>query len=181
MTCTSPIPWATLVDYWAHDLTPADADAVEEHVFACDACAAGYTRIGAIVGATRAMLMPAIDAAQLAALRGAGLVVVENAFRPAERREVVFPSGADLLIHRLGGLELAGAERVSLAVSVESTGELLFEDPYAPFDPARGEVLIACQRHFVAYPRDVRLDVTVHHHGGAAPATATFLIPHVYQ
>ena len=37
--CPSPIGFADVVDYWAHDLTPAEEERIEAHVFACAACA----------------------------------------------------------------------------------------------------------------------------------------------
>ena len=36
--CSSPIDAAVLVDYWLALLPDAEQDAVEEHLFACDAC-----------------------------------------------------------------------------------------------------------------------------------------------
>ena len=62
---------------------------------------------------------------------------------------------------------------------VESTGALLFEDHFAPFDRARGEVLIACQRHFVHFPPDVAFDVRAYA-GPAELSATTFLVPHVF-
>jgi hypothetical protein len=40
-----------------------------------------------------------------------------------ERKEAIFPPDADLLIHRLGGLDLSRVTRVGLTVKVEETGE----------------------------------------------------------
>ena len=37
--CPAPIGFADVVDYWAGDLTRADEDRIEEHVFACADCA----------------------------------------------------------------------------------------------------------------------------------------------
>ena len=37
--CPSPIGFADVVDYWAGDLTRAEEDRIEEHVFTCAACA----------------------------------------------------------------------------------------------------------------------------------------------
>jgi hypothetical protein len=51
--------------------------------------------------------------------------VLENAFAPGERREVEFAPGTDLLIRRLGGLDLSAAERVDVRITQESTGALV--------------------------------------------------------
>jgi hypothetical protein len=37
--CPAPIGFTDVVDYWTGDLTKADEDRIEEHVFACDDCA----------------------------------------------------------------------------------------------------------------------------------------------
>ena len=37
--CPAPIEFADVVDYWAGDLTRADEDRIEEHVFTCARCA----------------------------------------------------------------------------------------------------------------------------------------------
>lgn len=37
--CPSPIAFADVVDYWAGDLTLAEGDRIEEHVFSCADCA----------------------------------------------------------------------------------------------------------------------------------------------
>ena len=37
--CPAPIEFADVVDYWAGDLTRADEDRIEEHVFTCADCA----------------------------------------------------------------------------------------------------------------------------------------------
>jgi hypothetical protein len=37
--CPAPIEFADVVDYWAGDLTRAQEDRIEEHVFACAYCA----------------------------------------------------------------------------------------------------------------------------------------------
>jgi hypothetical protein len=37
--CPAPIAFDDIVDYWAGDLTRADQDRIEEHVFSCAGCA----------------------------------------------------------------------------------------------------------------------------------------------
>lgn len=70
--------------------------------------------------------------------------------------------------------------RVEVTVSSESSSETLFVDPLAPFDPARGEVLIACQRHFAAFPPDVVFDVRALAADGAELARARYRVPHEF-
>lgn len=42
---THPIAWGDLLAYFLDDLSSADADALEEHLFACDACAERASRV----------------------------------------------------------------------------------------------------------------------------------------
>ena len=37
--CATPVPFSDIVDYWAGDLSVADVDRIEEHVFTCAECA----------------------------------------------------------------------------------------------------------------------------------------------
>ena len=52
--------------------------------------------------------------------------------RPGERAPVLFRRDVDLLIHRLGELDLSRAERVQVRVSSEKTGEVMMESRGRP-------------------------------------------------
>ena len=178
--CDKPIAWDALVDYWAGDLTSAESDGVEEQLFACAGCTKAAERVARIAHTLKGAIPPVVSAEEAAALRARGLRVADNEFLPNVRKEAVFTKDLDVLLHRLRGLDLVNAERVEVAVKVESTGDTIFEEMFAPFDRDRGEVLVACQRHFVAYPPDIVFDVRVHR----AKADATvqrFIVPHVNQ
>ena len=99
---------------------------------------------------------------------------------PGDRREVVFAHDADLLIHRLSGLDLTGAARVDFRITSESTGELMATVDGVPFDPAEGAVLVACQRHYASMPADTVMSLAIHT-PGAAPRTATYTILHRFE
>jgi hypothetical protein len=54
----------------------------------------------------------------------------------------------------LAGADLARVQRVDLAIT-DLDGEPLVRYDDIPFDPARGEVLVACQSHFAElFPHD---------------------------
>jgi len=180
MSCARPLQWATLVDYWAGDLDEAATAAVDEHVFACGECAAASARIASVTEALRAAIPPVVRRAQLDQMKARGTRVHENTFAPGERREVPFPAGVDLLVHRLAGLDLRGAERVAFRITSESTGALLAEVDQAPFEVDEGAVLVACQRHYAALPADTVMSVAVHSPGGS-PRTATYTILHRFS
>lgn len=177
--CATPLTNEQLVAYWASDLDAAAHDAIEEHLFACDRCLASAERVAQLAQVFRGSLPPVISRDELDALRAKGVSVRENVFEPSKRQTATFEPGIDILIHRLTGLDLASAERVHVTVRNESGGPVIFEEMFAPFDRDRGEVLIACQRHFAAYPPDVVFDVRVHR-AAREPDLATYFIPHVF-
>jgi anti-sigma factor RsiW len=177
MSCANPIAWETLVDYWAGELDEAATASLEEHLFGCAECTAASARVAAVTQAVGEALPLVVSRAHLERLRARDIRIVENSFVPGERREVEFSPETDLLIHRLGGLDLSGAERVEFRITAESTGALISSTDAAAFDPAEGAVLVACQRHYSAFPHDTVLAVSVHAPGGP-PRTATYTILH---
>lgn len=167
---------AQLVEYWTKE---GGDPAVEDHVFECEACTLEMERIQRVVSVFRDSLPPVITREQLAELRTTGLAIEDHAFVPGETRAVTFDPKLDLLVHHLGGLSLADASRVGVTVRSPATGMVMHEDPFAPFDRERGEVLIACQKHFAVFPRDVVFDVRVYRDAGE-PQLATYSIPHEF-
>ena len=178
-SCGAPVSRERWVSYWVNDLLADEIAAVDDQLFACDGCAADGQRMSNIVQAFRSMIPPVISTDEAAVLRSQGQVIRENDFSPGVRTTVLFDRDAELLIHHLRGLELVDAERVEVIVRSETAGTL-FEEPFAPFDRQRGEVLIACQRHFAALPPDVAFDVRVYRKGGTPPTMSTYLIPHLF-
>ena len=178
--CGSPIAFEQLVDYWTSELDAAAIDGIEEHVFACASCAAEMERVHGLVAVFREHLAPVISVEQLAELRGKGLSIVETTFEPGVRRGVTFERELDFMIHHLSGLSLGDATRVSVTVRSESSGAVLHEEHFAPFDREKGEVLIACQKHFAMLPADTVFDVRVHVPSTPMPKLSTYPIPHVF-
>jgi hypothetical protein len=179
-SCAHPIPWATLVDYWAGDLDGGETDAVDEHLFGCAACTATSARVAAVTEAVREALPPVISQASVDRLRASGVRVRENAFQPGGRDEVHFTPDTDLLIHRLEGLPLGDAARVDFQITSESSGEVITALDAVPFDAATGTVLVACQRHYVTLPHDTVMTVSIHN-PSAPPRTARYTILHHYD
>lgn len=177
MTCHDPIAWDRLVDYWAGELDAAATDAVEEHLFGCAPCTTAAARVAAVTEALRAALPPVVTRARIEALRARGARIREKVFSPGQRSEVVFLRDVDLLIHRLGDLDLTGAERVDLRITAESTGELMAAVDGVPFDAGEGAVFIACQRHYAELPADTVMSVSIHR-PQAPVRTATYRILH---
>jgi Putative zinc-finger len=175
-TCRQAISWDELCAYWADDLASSDLERVEEHLMSCAACSDESARVESIARAVRELLPPIISHEKLVELHAGALRVRENPIAPGERKVAVFSPDLDLLVHRLGGLELRKARRVRVTISVEETGDVLVEVPEAPFDPESGEILVACQRHFAALPPNIVVEVRADDAAGVR-----FAIPHQFQ
>ncbi|MGZ3417398.1 MAG: hypothetical protein ACXWUG_01040 [Polyangiales bacterium] len=152
------------VGYFAGD-HPGEDD-LEEHLMGCESCAREGARIAAITEGVRALIPVVVDRAAAERLRAKGLRLRENPVDPGVPNEVVFANDTDIVLHTLRGLDLRGATRVSLRVSVESDGSTLIVLPSTPFDRESGELLIACQRHFAMFPPDTLMEVHVESEGG---------------
>ena len=174
--CTKPVPFDTLVSYWAHDLDPSESEAVEEHVFACATCTMMSERIATVTEKMRSLEPAVISAERLRELRAAGRRIEDNHVAPGDHKRVVF-SAQDFIVHHLGGLELADVARVSVTVRANQSDMVVTEYPSVPFDADAGEVLIACQRHFVVFPPDITFEVTTYA-GGAAKKVTRYVVEH---
>jgi hypothetical protein len=139
--CASPISFETLVDLWTFELPSADA--VEAHLFSCDACARASERVGALLEALRAVVPPVISHARLERLRSAGLRIGRTWIEPGDSRARFLPE-FDLLVHALRA-DLSRAEQVDLEIDSPS-GQM--DLVHVPFDRDSGELLIACERHY---------------------------------
>jgi anti-sigma factor RsiW len=126
------LAWATLVDYWSGDLDAHTQHELELHLMGCDACSALSARVATLTESLRKLYPPLLTAARLAELVERGVAIAENTMAPEQRREVEFPADAAILLHRLGGLALADAERVTFVLRSERAGEELVRFENAP-------------------------------------------------
>jgi hypothetical protein len=153
-----PIPDDTLVDYWAGDLDPAEADAVDEHLLGCARCTEASARIAAVAQGVATVVPPFVVEADLAAARARGTKLVLNAFHPGQEGEAQFSPGAELLVHRL----LTDLSKTaSVSVEIETfAGEPLVTFSDVPFDRSDDGLLVACRRHFMeAFPLETQFVV----------------------
>lgn len=177
MTCAQPLAFETLVALWAGDLDEVTAAHAEAHLFACDACAAASERLAVLIDGLRAALPPVISHAHRDRLRAAGVRVVETVVDPGVVAQARFTPEVDLLVHVLRA-DVARAERVDLEL-VTPTGATFVELPHVPFDRARGEVLVACQRHYERFS-----DPTFRVHvveGGVRRHAGDFVVHHAWR
>lgn len=142
--CAEPLEFATLVDYWFGDLLAADAERVEEHLFACARCESELRALAAFGEGVRRI-----------AHQGAVAVVVTPSFLEAASRaglrirEYVVPAGGrvnctvtaqdDLLVSRMRA-DLTGVSRVDVVAQIEGQPESRLED--VPISTAAGELIM---------------------------------------
>jgi hypothetical protein len=141
-TCTAPVPFPTLVDYWFGDLAPTEEERVDEHLFGCARCSGqlgSLTRLGAGVrsaflgGAVPAVITPEL----LRAMKQQGLRLREYPVAPGGSVHCTISTSDDGVVSRLTA-PLAGVTRLDLVV-VNEPGRGRLSD--IPFEPSLSEVL----------------------------------------
>jgi len=167
-----------LAAYWLGELDDAAADALEEHVFACEPCAQALSRTAQVIAGVRALLPPVISSARLAQLRAAVPALKQADVAPGGSVTIDFSAGDALFVLGLQA-DLGGAERVDFSIELPS-GPTLFEAADAPFDARAGTVHVVCQRHFIesGYPEIVRMRLRAVK-DGVARDVAHYEIAHV--
>ncbi len=146
MTCAAPLGLDSLLDYWTGELPAAQGEAIEEHLFACGACAERLAELEALAtsirrltaaGRFRAAVAPSL--VDLLAARGLRI----RTYRP--RRGETIPCGAapedELLVARIS-VDLRRVARLDVAVCDAGWAERArLVD--VPMDRARNEVIFA--------------------------------------
>ena len=166
MTC--PTPFETLARWWLDDLPDAESTALEEHLFACDACAAASERLGKLVSGLREWIPPVISHAHRDRLAREGKRIRLTPVDAGVDAHARFDRDLDLLVHVLRG-NLSRAERVDVEVGRPDIGWRVVLE-HVPFDRTAGEVLIACQQHYHAmFPGDPVFKVFVVEQGERRP------------
>jgi len=126
--CDDPIDVTLLMDYWRAALDAGQEEAVETHLFSCDACGDRLREVIALAESLR-------DLAASGALRvvvgdhfvshtaASGRRVREYLAAPGDSVQCTISADDDFLVAKLGA-DLAGAERVDLSISMPKVGEV---------------------------------------------------------
>lgn len=142
--------YETLAALWAGELDESQAAMIEEHVFGCDSCAAAMERLARVVSALREKLPFVISHAHRDRLAAVGTRILVTNLDPAPDRQATksarFTPDVDLLVHALR-CELANADRVDVEIA-SPTGTPRYLLEAVPFDREKGEILVACARHY---------------------------------
>jgi hypothetical protein len=142
MSCAEPIAFDALVAYWAHE--DADDAGVEEHVFACDACAARLAAVARIaqgvarVSGRRGGVDMVVTGAIVDRLAREGLKLRSYRVAPGGTVACTVAPDDDLVVTTLD-VDLAGVESVDLVKRRD--GAVFSRMSDVPVDAARGEIV----------------------------------------
>lgn len=153
--CADPLTAERLIEYLLGELEAADEERVEGHIFACPRCATAAERLAGLAAAIRRTIPPILTRSRFEALDGAGMVSQLNVMAPGDVAEVIYPPSGKVLVLRLAGADLGHARRIDVEIGTPEGATIVRLDD-VPFDASRGELLVACQRHFAeSFPPDV--------------------------
>lgn len=143
--CRAPLAPPTLVDYWLGDLPAVEAERVEEHLFACDACGGQLRAIVALADAVRRLahqgaISMVVTPSFLEAASLAGLRTREYVVPPGGRVACTVTAEDDLLVSRMRA-DFTGVSRLDLLARVEGQPDRRVED--VPVSPDADELLVA--------------------------------------
>jgi len=142
--CASPIPFATLTEYWLGELDAEREAELEIHLLGCGRCSAELQALAdlgegirALVGAGRVRAV--VTDAFVQRLAATGRVLREYRVPQNGSVNCTVAPGDDVLVARLQA-PLAGLERLDLDLPGAAGNERVRLTDI-PFDPASGEVI----------------------------------------
>ena len=159
--CDQPVPFDALVDYWLEEGEPQAADAIEEHLLACDSCSGrlrGLVALGEGVrrlahdGALEMVVTPSF----LAKATQEGLRTREYRVAPGGRVDCTVTPQDDLLVARLLG-DFKGLSRLDVVEDQEGLPTRRIED--VPFRPQDTELIVAQAMPFMRTMQRARLRI----------------------
>lgn len=166
MTCPS---LETAAAWVLGEQTEEESDRFEEHLFACDRCAARTLRMEALVGQLRAALPPLLTGERRRRLEATGQPMPVVHASPGVPATIEFGKGAAVGFWVLRA-DLSRVERLDCEL-LGPGGEPLVSIPDVPFDADRGEVVLACQRHYqhLGFPDEMQVRLTSVESAGSRP------------
>jgi hypothetical protein len=180
--CQTPIPEATLLDYWAGDLeNDAEMNGVEQHLFECGTCAERLAQLAALGAGLAALarqgrISGIVSRAILNRLQRDGVHVRMYSLFPGETVPcAVFP-GDDIIVTHLRA-DLSGVDAVTLSVTGPgSTPFSRYDD--VPVASTLGEVLWATPAALVQQLPSMRLEITLTSTGAGPTELGRYVLEH---
>jgi hypothetical protein len=173
-------PFEKLVALWAAELSEDEAAPIDEHLFACDRCAARSEELARLVGGLRELIPLVISHALRDRLVQSGKRVRVLSVEPDISERAQFTPEVDVFVFALRG-DLSRAERVDVEM-VSASGSPRYHLEQVPFDRATGEVLVACQARYEGmFPANdpvFRVHAIV---GGERKHVGDYVVQHVWR
>jgi hypothetical protein len=168
--CPSPLAFADIVDYWAGDLTEAEENRIEEHVFTCVACArelaaAEVLGRGIAAVAREGRLHSVVTDAILNRLAADGLRIRMFTLEGDAIVPCAVWADDDLVVARLRA-DLTDVDSVTI-VTRQSSGEEIGRLSDVAVRPGQREILNAFSAAHLRKLPATRVQVTVTAHGGS--------------
>jgi anti-sigma factor RsiW len=151
--CAAPLSDRVLTDYWVGELPADEAEAAEEHLFACAICAG---RLGSLVSladavaelARRGRVSGVISRAVLNRLQRDGVRVRLYSLSPGETVPCAAFPGDDVVVVSMRG-DFEGAPAATLTIGTVPGGPVFGSREDVPLSAREGEVLWATPSEIV--------------------------------
>jgi anti-sigma factor RsiW len=179
--CATPIAGETIVDYWTGGLPVPQADAIEEHIFSCAACAARLDAVAAMAGGVRSLarqgrISGIISRGTLNRLQRDGVRVRIYSLSPGDVVPCAVFADDDLVVTSLRG-NFAGVDAVTLSVSASAPlSGLILED--VPVTATEGELLWAAPGSLIRQMPTSRVTLTVTAGRANGPKISEYVLDH---
>lgn len=163
-SCTSPLDFSSLVDYWLAELAPADEERVEEHLLGCPACSERLWSLADLAGGIGTLARSGVVRAVVTSdfverLAREGLRVREYRIPPGGSVQCTVTAEDDVLVARLVA-QLRGVSQVDIAVC-DAAGREQERLRDVPVSPSTEEVVflqrIARARALPAHVKHLKL------------------------
>ena len=172
--CSSPVGFATSVDYWAGELTPTEEERIEAHVFTCDDCsrelAAAETLARGITGVVReGRLHSVVTDSILNRLAADGVRIRTYTLEGSRIVPCAVWADDDLVVSRIRA-DFTDVDTVTI-VTRRASGEEISRVPEIAVRPGQREILNAISAaHLRTLPATrVRVTVTAQVDDGERP------------
>jgi hypothetical protein len=183
-TCTTPIADETIVDYWSGGLPVQQAEALEEHVFSCAACAARLESLAGLAGgiaslARQGRFSGIISRSTLNRLQRDGVRVRIYSLLPGDVVPCTVFANDDLVVTSLRG-DFAGVDAVTISVtgSAPLSGIVLEDVPVAGTE---GELLWATPGSLIRQMPTSRVTLIVTAGRANGPTRSEYVLEHTAQ
>lgn len=179
--CATPIADETMVDYWSGGLPLQQAEALEEHVFSCAACAARLEAVAAMADgitslARQGRFSGIISRGTLNRLQRDGVRVRVYSLSPGDVVPCAVFADDDLVVTSLRG-NFVGVDAVTVSVIGSAPlSDMVFED--VPVAATEGELLWAAPGSLIRQMPTSRVTLIVTAGRANGPRISEYVLDH---